>query len=152
MSEKYFTQQGFQELQKELEYLKNVRRKELAEKLESAISFGDITENAEFQEAKEEQAFVEGRILELEELLRSANVLKGKGAGAIVEIGSTVLVSSGSTQERFMIVGAEEADPAAGKVSVESPLGKTILHKQKGATVTVYTPKGPKNYKIVGIE
>lgn len=150
---KYLSRKALQELREELEYLKMVRRKELAEKLEQAISFGDISENVEFQEAKEEQAFVEGRILELEELLRNARVIEaGKLSKNSVQIGSTVLLSSGNHQERFTIVGAEEADPARGKISIESPLGKSVMNQRKGAFIVVQTPSGQKKYKIVDIQ
>jgi transcription elongation factor GreA len=152
MSRKYLTPKGFKELQEELEYLKSVRRKELAEKLERAISFGDISENAEFQEAKEEQAFIEGRILELEEILRTAKVFEGIDQENTVQIGSTILVSNGSAQESFTIVGAEEADPRQGRISIESPFGRAVLNQRKGAFIVVDTPEGQKKYKILKIE
>lgn len=151
MSKGYLTQEGLKKLQEELEQLKNVRRKELAEQLERALSFGDISENAEFQEAKEEQAFVEGRILELQDILRTAKVFSPKTSSGVVQIGSTVLVSSGRAKEKFYIVGDQEANPMEGKISVDSPLGQSILSQSKGAVVTVYTPEGKRTYRILEI-
>lgn len=151
MSQKYLTKQGLKKIQEEIEYLKTVRRRELAEKLEKSISYGDITENAEFQEAKDEQAFVEGRILELEEILRQAQIMPSASERNQVGIGSTVLVSSGRDKEQFIIVGPAEINPLEGKISVDSPLGKALLDKPKGAEITVETPEGKKKYKIVKI-
>lgn len=152
MPQKYLTPRGIRKLKEELEYLKTVRRMELAEQLEKAIAFGDISENAEFQEAKEQQAFVEGRILELEEMLRQApevpaNLEKGK-----VRVGSTVLVSSGKfSKHKFIIVGPAEVNPVEGKISMDSPLGRALLEKPEGAEITVETPEGRRKYKIVKI-
>lgn len=152
MTKGYFTPEGFKKLQEELEQLKNVRRKELAEQLERALSFGDISENAEFQEAKEEQAFVEGRILDLQDILRTAKVFSQKASNGVVQIGSTVFVSSGKVKEKFRLVGDQEANPMEGKISVDSPLGQSIMSQPKGAVVTVYAPAGKKIYRIVSIE
>lgn len=153
MSKGFLTPEGVKKLQEELEQLKNVRRKELAEQLERALSFGDISENAEFQEAKEEQAFMEGRILELQDILRTAKVCSPKTSNGVVQIGSTVFVSSGgNSKEKFYIVGNQEANPMEGKISADSPLGQSILSQPKGAVVTVLTPAGKRIYKILGIE
>jgi len=148
----YLTPDGVKKLQEELNHLKNVRRKELAEQLERALSFGDISENAEFQEAKEEQAFVEGRILELQDILCTAKVYSPEPANGVVQIGSTVFVSSGRNKEKFHIVGEQEANPMEGKISSDSPLGQSILNQPKGTEVTVLTPEGKKIYKILGVE
>ncbi len=147
----YLTPEGIKKIKEELEYLKNVRRKELAEQLEKALSYGDISENAEFTEAKEQQAFVEGRILELEEILRSAEVISSKSNKKVVQLGSTILVSSGRVKEEFQIVGPEEANPMEGRISTDSPLGRAVLNKPKGAQVEVETPEGKKKYKIIKI-
>lgn len=152
MPKEYFTPEGIKKLKEELDYLKNFRRKELAEKLEKALSYGDISENTEFQEAKDEQAFVEGRILELEEVLRNAVVLsKSKIGNETVKLGSVVVLATGKTKERYIIVGPGEADPIQGKISIDSPLGKALLARSKGEEISIDTPSGKKKYKIVKI-
>lgn len=151
MSKKYLTPEGLERIKKELEYLKNQRRKELAEQLERSIGFGDISENAEFQEAKEQQAFVEGRILELEELIKSAETLPKVGSRDKVEIGCAVLVSSGKEKEQFYIVGPQEANPMEGRISIDSPVGRALLNQPKGAEIIVNTPEGNRKYKIIKI-
>ena len=136
-----------------MEILKGAKRQEIAERLEKCLAFGDLTENAEYHETKEEQAFIEGRILELEELIRNATVVsKETDNKAYAQIGSTVLVSLGVKKEEFKIVGVEEADPVAGKISISSPLGKAFFNQPKGAVVEVQTPKGIAQYKILKIE
>lgn len=150
--EKYVTREGLEKLKKELDYLKSMKRKEIAERLEKCLAFGDLTENAEYHETKEEQAFVEGRILELEELVRNAVIAVEEKDRMYAQVGSTVLVSAGSDKEEFKIVGAEEADPIAHKISVNSPIGKAFLNQMKGAVVEVRTPKGITQYKILKIE
>jgi len=138
----YISLEGLEKLKKELDFLKNTKRKEIAESLQRAIDFGDLSENAEYLQAKETQSFVEGRILELETLIK--------------EVGSIVLVSLDSPQkgdkEKFEIVGAEESNPLEGKISADSPFGKAILSKQKGNVIQVETPKGNVYYKILEIE
>lgn len=148
--EKIFTKEGMQKLKDELEYLKTVRRREVAEELKQAISFGDLSENASYEEAKKAQGFLEGRILELEQLIKTAKVVEKTGTGW-VQIGSTVLLSTDGIKETFKIVGATEADPIAGKISFESPLGKTLMDKPQGATIEIETPRGKMKYKIIGI-
>ena len=149
--EKYLTPEGLEKLKKELAYLKTIKRKEIAERLEKCISYGDLAENAEYHETKEAQGFLEGRILELEDLLNSAVVVEERQKG-IVQIGSTILVKVGSEKEKFKIVGAEEANPLEGKISVDSPLGKAIINQIKGAVVQVIAPEGKIAYKILKIE
>ncbi len=150
--EEYLTQEGLEKLKKELGYLKEVKRKEIAERLEKCLAFGDLTENAEYHETKEEQAFVEGRILELEELVRNAVVVSGEKDKMYAQVGSTVLVSTGFKKEEFKIVGAEEANPLEGKISINSPLGRAFFNQPKGAVIEVKTPKGITQYKILKIE
>lgn len=149
--EKYLTPEGLEKLKKELKYLKEVKRKEIAERLEKSIAYGDLTENSEYHETKEAQGFLEGRILELEDLLNNAVVIEEKQKG-VVQIGSTILVKAGSEKERFRIVGAKEANPLEGKISADSPLGKAILNQTKGVMVEVETPQGRVQYKILKIE
>ncbi len=150
--EKYLTSEGFEKLNNELKYLKEVKRKEISERLERALAFGDLNENAEYNETKEAQAFVEGRILELEDIMQNAVIVPSENKSDFVQIGSTILVSSGVKKEEFKLVGAEEANPLEGKISIISPLGQAILNKQKGTTVEVNTPRGKIEYKILKIE
>ena len=152
----YMSPEGLEKLKKELDYLKNTKRKEIVESLQKAIDFGDLSENAEYLEAKETQSFVEGRILELEALLKEAVIVSKKRQGDSAQIGSTVLVSLDSPQksdnEKFEIVGAEEANPLEGKISADSPFGKAVLSKRKGNIIQVETPRGRVYYKILEIE
>lgn len=145
------TPEGLDKLKRELEYLKNIKRKEIGARLEKAIAYGDLTENAEYHEAKEAQGFLEGRILELEDLIQNAVIVPLAKKKGLAQIGSTILVKAGSDKETFKIVGAEEGDPLEGKVSVDSPLGKALLDKAKGALVEVETPDGKTRYKILKI-
>jgi len=149
---KYLTREGLEKLKQELEYLKEVKRKEIAKRLEKCIAFGDLSENSEYHETKEEQGFIEGRILELEDLINSAVIASEIKQKMYVQIGSIILVESDSNKERFEIVGAEEANPLVGKISVDSPLGKAFLNQQKGVLVEVQTPNGIVQYKILKIE
>jgi transcription elongation factor GreA len=147
---KYLTQEGLDNLKKELERLETAGRKEVAEKLEHAISFGDISENAAYDEAKEALGFLEGKILELKETICSSEVIEKNGA-KVVQIGSVASLVSGGKKDEFQIVGPEEADVFKGKISYESPLGKLILGKKKGAKFVLKTPGGSVNYEITGI-
>lgn len=150
--EKYLTPEGLEKLKKELNYLKTVKRKEIAVRLEKSIAYGDLTENAEYHETKEAQGFLEGRILELEDLIGNAVIVHNEKQHNLAQIGSTILVKAGSEKERFKIVGAEEANPLEGKISAESPLGKAMLNQTKGVVVQVETPQGNVQYKILKIE
>lgn len=150
--EKYLTPEGLEKIKKELKELKTVKRKEISEKLTKAISFGDLSENAAYSEAKEAQAFLEGKISELENLIHTAKVVEKEKKSGWVQIGSVVIVNSGGNVQKFEIVGATESDPSLGKISNESPLGRAFLDKPVGATVEVQTPKGTIKYKIVKIE
>jgi len=150
---KYLTPEGLEKLKKELQYLKTVKRKEIAERLEKSIAYGDLTENSEYHETKEAQGFLEGRILELEDLLNNAVLIPpAEKQNGLAQIGSTVLVKAGSEKESFRIVGAKEANPLEGKISADSPLGKAILNQTKGVMIEVETPQGRVQYKILKIE
>ncbi|OGJ53897.1 transcription elongation factor GreA [Candidatus Peribacteria bacterium RIFCSPHIGHO2_02_FULL_49_16] len=147
------TREGLKNLKEELEDLKNIRRKEVAQRLKEAISYGDLSENAEYEEAKNEQAFVEGRILELEHKIKNAKIITEKSATHQMEInvGSTVTVRMlGGDKDNlsFTIVGATEADPFQQKVSNESPIGKALLTKNEGAVIDVNTPGGKVKYVV----
>jgi transcription elongation factor GreA len=145
----YLTTEKLAELTKELDFLKTERRKEVAEHLEYAKKMGDLAENAEYHQAREEQAEVEDRISRLENLLKNA-VVAGQGSTDIVTIGTTLRVSRTGDIKSYVytIVGSEEADMAHGKISNLSPLGSALLGHKKGDQVTVTTPKGDVTYKI----
>jgi len=149
------TKEGLKKLKDELEFLKKTKRQEVAVRLKEAISYGDLSENAEYEEAKNEQAFVEGRILELEEKVKNAKIIASvKSTGKMVEIGSTVDVrnkTDNDDPEKYTIVGTTEADPLDHKISNESPIGKAFLGKTKGDVVTVETPSGPLKYEILKV-
>jgi len=147
--EHYLTKEGLEEVEKELEELRNVKRPEIAKRLQESISFGDLSENSEYQEAKIAQAFIEGRILELEEILRNAVIIKKGIKSKTVQVGSKIKVACGGKNETFLIVGASEAAPEERKISDESPLGRAFLGKKAGDIVEVETPGGRTKYKIV---
>jgi len=141
------TKEGLKKIKEEYELLKNVRRKEVAERLKEAISYGDLSENAEYEEAKNEQAFVEGRIIELEKQIKKAKIISEGGAkkSKLVEIGSLVTVcekGSRDEPETYTIVGSTEADPIEHKISNESPIGSALLGHAKGDVVDVVAPGG----------
>ena len=149
----FLTLEGRRKLEEELEYLCTVRRAEVAERIQSAKDAGDIMENAAYDYAKEEQAFVEGRIQALEMTLRKAIVIKG-GSTEKIGLGTrvTVMERGGDTPETYQIVGSVEADPANGRISNESPIGKALLGHRIGDEVAVSTPGGILYFQIVSIE
>lgn len=152
MEKHLISQKGLDKLKKELEYLKNVKRKEIAQGLKKAASYGDLSENAEYQEMKETQAFVEGRILELEKEIDSAVVApKNKNKNSI-QMGSVIRVSCNGDKQTFTIVGPGEAKPEKGEISTDSPLGSAFLNKKEGDVVEINTPRGKFQYKILKIE
>ncbi len=150
MSE-YISAEGLEKLKAELHRLKTAKRQEIAARLEHAKTLGDLSENAEYQETKEEQTLVEGHIAELEEMLRNIVLIKDGHATDRVVVGSTVRVKSKWGEEQYRMVGSEEADPAHGKISNESPMGKAFLGRKKGETVEVKTPRGAVKYEVVEI-
>ena len=151
------TKEGLKKLQDELNILKTVRRKEVAERLKEAISYGDLSENSEYQEAKNEQAFVEGRILELEQMIKSAKIIAEKKADAKskeIQIGTTVTVRNKTDNDdpvAYTIVGSTEADPLEQKISNESPVGRALLGRRKGDLIDVKTPAGVFKYEILKV-
>lgn len=153
MQREFITKRGFDKLRRELEELVKVRRPEVAERIKEAVSFGDLTENAEYAEAKEEQAFVEGRILEIEEVLRTATLVQPQGGKSLktAQIGCVVALSGEGQLKKFSIVGKGEGDPLGGEVSSDSPMGQAVLGKGLGDVVIVSTPGGNKQYKITRI-
>jgi len=146
------TAEGLKKLQDELKVLKEERRKEVIERIQEAVAHGDLSENADYAQAKEEQAFIEGRILEIEDLIKNAEIIEHSGNQNIVSIGSTVIAKVNGKEVKYTIVGANEANPAAGKISNESLVGKALLGAKKGDTVTIQAPSGPTDYQITGIE
>lgn len=150
----YLTPEGEKQLREELDELVNVKRPALAERLRKAIEQGDLSENANYKAAKEEQSFLEGRIREIETMLRNAVIIEENGDSDEVTIGSRVTVAEKGTQdpEMFRIVGTAEADPVNGKVSHESPMGKALLGHQVGDVVTVEAPGGDIEFEIIGIQ
>jgi transcription elongation factor GreA len=151
MSEQIITQEGYNKLKAELDYLINIRRKEIADRIERAKELGDLSENAEYSEAKDAQALNDGRILELSSILKNVTVVANAQSGDEVMMGSKVLVKSKDKEKEFTIVSFNEADPAAGCISNESPLGMAFLGRKKGDEVSVKTPNGEVKYKIVKI-
>jgi transcription elongation factor GreA len=153
MPANYLTKEGFQKLQDELDYLRTTKRKEVANRLHEAMEGGELIENAEYEAAKNEQAFVEGRIQELEIILASAKIIDEATAHQdpnIVQVGDTVTIQeSGGSPEVYTIVGAAEADPRAGKISNESPIGKALLNHRPGEVVIVEAPGGSFKVKIL---
>ena len=148
----YLSEEGLEKLKQELHELKTKKRQEIAARLEHAKSLGDLSENAEYQETKEEQELMEQRIAEWEERVREAVVMKKPTRTDSVSVGSTVRVQSSRGEETYTIVGSEEADPGRGKISNESPLGKTFLTRKVGDRVEVKTPAGVMTYTIAEIK
>lgn len=148
------TSEGLSELEKELEYLKTLRRKEVSEKIKVALSFGDLSENSEYDEAKNEQAMVEARIQEIEQMFKNATVLdEDELSDETVSVGSTVTVIKlkNNKEDEYKIVGSTEASPANKKISDESPVGKALLKHSVGDVVDVEAPSGIIQYKIIKI-
>lgn len=149
----YVTKKGLKKLADELEYLRTVKRKEVADRLHEAMEDGELIENAEYEAAKNEQAFVEGRIIELERMLSKAKVIQKGGKRDQVRIGSTVVVEeNGNTPETYTIVGVAEANPKEGLISNESPLGKALLDRKVGDEIEVQAPAGMLRFRVVKIK
>ena len=149
------THEGLKELQEKLEYLKTVGRKETAEKIKVALSFGDLSENSEYDEAKSEQGKLEAEILELETMISRAKIMEEDISTETVHIGSVVTIKEttrGSQEKTFRITGFAQANPAEGKISDESPVGKALMGHKVGDKVVVEAPRGEMTYKIVKID
>ena len=148
------TREGFEKLEHELENLKVNRRKEVSERIKKALAFGDLSENSEYDEAKNEQALVETRILEIESLIKNAKVIDDKEIDtSVVYVGSKVLVEDLGKNKQFeyKIVGSSESNPIEGKVSSDSPIGSELLNKKENDTVRIHTPGGIRNFKVLKI-
>jgi transcription elongation factor GreA len=152
----YLTKEGYDKLESELDYLINVRRKEVANQIAEAKAEGDISENAGYDEAKNAQAFLEGRIRELENRIRNAQLIDDMATSPsnVVALGRTVVVQEVGTdlEETYAIVGSVEVDPKNGRISNESPMGKALLGKKVGEKITVKTPGGEIAFKILKLE
>lgn len=152
--EYYMTKEGKEKLEKELEYLKTEKRKEVVERIKVARSFGDLSENSEYDAAKDEQAFVESRIAQLEKMIRNAVIIEDSNEDPnVVTIGKKVkfIELPDGEEETYMIVGSAESDPLAGKISNDSPMAKSLLGKRIGDEVVVQTPGGELNVKIIEV-
>ena len=152
MNEQIISQEGYNKLKEELDFLTTTKRKEIAERIERAKELGDLSENAEYSEAKDAQALNEGKILELSNLLKNVTVVEAGTTKGQIAMGSKVVVSLDGKEKEYTIVSFNEADPLEGKISNESPLGVAFLHHKKGDEVEVETPRGLVKYKITKIE
>lgn len=147
----YLTPEGLTKIKNSHEELTTNKRRQIAERIRLAKELGDLSENAEYADAKDEQAFVEGKILELEHILKNAEVMAQPQSGGRIQIGSTVDVDSDSGSQVFTIVGHNEADPSKGLISHESPLGKAFMGRKEGENIHVTVPKGTRELKIVKV-
>lgn len=151
--ETYLTPDGLRRIEEELDYLRTIKRREVADRIRQAKAFGDLSENSEYEDAKNEQAFVEGRILTLENLIRNAKLISANGPTDQVAIGVRVRLRELDTGEEFeyQIVGSAEADPANDRISNESPVGQALLGRRVGEVVEVIAPAGAVRYEIVRV-
>ncbi len=150
----YISRSGLEKLQNELKELTTVRKREIATRIKKAKEFGDLSENSEYDDAKNEQAFIEGRISEIENILKNAKIIEEVACKTTDEVcvGHTVVVDFAKGEAKFKIVGSYEADPEMGLISNESPIGKALLGKKKGDEVTVQVPAGELKYKVKSIK
>jgi len=152
MSKEYLSKERLEEFKAELEELKSTKRNEVAQRLKQAKEYGDLSENSEYVEAREEQANVESRIFELEEVIKNAVMIKKSEPNGTVQVGSTVTVKKGDKMFTYTIVGSYEAKPEEGRISDESPLGSAFMKQKIGDVVKVATPAGTSSYEITKID
>ncbi len=145
------TKEGLEKLKAELNGLKTVKRKELTERLQKAIAFGDLSENFDYHNAKEEQEMLERRIAEIEDIISGSSIVVSRKGGDTVRIGSRVVLQTGNEKMDFLITGSQEANPIEQKLSAESPLGQALLGKKKGDAFEAQTPGGAVEYKVLDI-
>lgn len=145
------TEEGLKKLQEELRVLKDERRREVIERIQEAVSHGDLSENADYAQANEEQAFIEGRIQELDEMVKHAQIISHSVNHNMISIGSTVTLKMGDQEVKYTIVGSNEANPASGKISNESLVGKSLLGAKVGQRITVVTAVGKMEYEVLSI-
>lgn len=149
--ENYITKEGKEKLQEELQYLKKTKRKEISTRIRQAAAMGDLSENFDYQNAKDEQGFMERRIAELEGTLFNAKVVKESSSVETVQIGSQVTLETGSEKWTITITGPQEADPLVNKISASSPLGEALLGQKRGDKVEIETPSGKVEYRVIEI-
>ena len=149
MGEQFITQEGLDKIKSDLEELTKVKRPELIQRIQDAKELGDLSENADYHSAKEEQSFLEGRIIELNDLVKNAVIVKKSANNDKVTIGSQVTIKSGNATFQYTITGPNESDPMGGKISNESPLGQAIMDRKKDEEFTITTPNGEMQYKIL---
>ena len=147
----YMTQEGISKLEEELHELMHVKRGEIAQRLKEAKEYGDLSENSQWDDAKDQQAYTEGRIAEIENILKHASLIKG-GKSGVVALGSTVHLELEEGIKKYIIVGSTEANPEEGKISNESPIGRALLGKKPGEDVEIELPSGIMTYKITKVE
>lgn len=152
MSEIILTKEGLEKVQKELQELKEAKRPYVRDRIKKAKEFGDLSENAEYEDARNEQSFIEGRIQELEEMLKNAKIIESKKNASIISVGDIVTIDCEGEKSTYELVGATESDPLAGKISVESPIGRSLLGKGKGHIIKTQTPGGEVECKILEIK
>ena len=145
------TQEGLDKLKKELELLTGQRRREVIERIQEAVAHGDLSENADYAQAKEEQSFIEGRIQELEDILKNAEIIHSTANRNLVSVGSTVKVRVSDNERTYTIVGSNEANPAAGRISNESIVGQKLIGAKPGDKVDIETPSGKNTYEVIEI-
>jgi len=151
MEKHYLTKEGFEVVKKELEKLKTKTRREVAERLKQAKEYGDLAENSEYAEAKDAKASLEARIFELEDIIRTVEIIGKSRNMDVVGVGSEVQVKRNGATLMYRIVGSDEADPAKNLISHKSPIGKAFIGKKVGDSVSIVTPRGNAEYEIVGI-
>jgi len=153
MSKKYLlTAEGLEKINKELKELIEVKRKDVIERIREAAAHGDLSENADYAQAREEQSFTEGRIAEIEEIVKNAEIISTNGHGNTVTVGSTVTLKVNGSTKKYTIVGSNEANPKEGKISNESAVGMALLGRKAHEKFKVTTPAGEMEYEIVSIE
>lgn len=152
MSKKYLlTSEGLLKLNEELKILVTEKRKDVIERIREAAAHGDLSENADYAQAREEQSFIEGRIQEIEDMIKNAEIIKHAANTNTVTVGSTIVVKVNGEEKTYSIVGSNEANPGAGRISNESNVGRALLGKKVGEKAVVTTPAGDKEYEIVSI-
>ena len=153
MSKKYLlTKEGLEKLNEELKHLVNDKRKEVIERIREAAAHGDLSENADYAQAREEQSFIEGRVQEIEDIIKNAEIITQNTHGSTVTIGSTATIKTNGSEKKYTIVGSNEANPREGKISNESLVGKALLGRKAREKFKVPTPAGEIEYEIVSIE
>lgn len=151
MNDQIISREGYDKLKNELDILINIKRRDIADRIQKAKDMGDLSENAEYAEAKDAQAFNEGRIAELSQTLKNVTVVENSNGEGKVSMGSSLIVKSNGNEKNFKIVSFNEADPMEGKISNESPIGRSFVGKKRGDKVIVETPKGKMEYEILSI-